>query len=81
MLRRLTEFVINRGNRVVEECISTAWEMEKAGEVLQRSKQDFRSWKIVCKTLAPLSVTAGGRYALNSYLHGTTCQLRFLLKL
>ena len=34
----LAEFVMNRGNRVVEECISTAWEMEKASDVLQRSK-------------------------------------------
>ena len=34
----LAEFVMNRGNRVVEECISTAWEMEKANELLQRSK-------------------------------------------
>ena len=34
----LAEFVMNRGNRVVEECISTAWEIEKASEVLQRSK-------------------------------------------
>ena len=34
----LAEFVMNRGNRVVEECISTAWEMEKASELLQRSK-------------------------------------------
>lgn len=63
----LAEFVMNRGNRVVEECISTAWEMEKASEVLQRSKLTR------LQTLAPLSVTAGGRNALNSYLCGTTC--------
>jgi len=29
---------MNIGNRVVEECISKAWEMEKASEVLNRSK-------------------------------------------
>ena len=34
----LAEFVMNRGSRVVEECISTACEMEKASEVLERSK-------------------------------------------
>ena len=34
----LAEFVMNRGNRVVKECISTAWEMEKASDVLQRSQ-------------------------------------------
>lgn len=34
----LAEFVVNRGNRVVEEVIATAWEMENASEVLKRSK-------------------------------------------
>ena len=32
----LAEFVMNRGNRVVGESISTAWEMEKASEVLNK---------------------------------------------
>ena len=78
----LAEFVMNRGNRVVEECISTAWEMEKASDVLQISKLTrLQILEKFCKTLAPLSVTAGGRYTLNSYSRGTTCQLRFLPKL
>lgn len=34
----LAEFVMNRGNGVVEECVSTGWEMEKASEVLERSQ-------------------------------------------
>ena len=34
----LAEFVMNRGSRVVQECISTAWEMEKASEALERNK-------------------------------------------
>ena len=34
----LAEFVMNRGNRVVEEVISTAWDMERSSEVLRRSK-------------------------------------------
>ena len=34
----LAEFVVNRGNRLVEEVIATAWEMENASEVLKRSK-------------------------------------------
>ena len=34
----LADFVMNRRNRVVRECISTAWEMGKVSEVLQGSK-------------------------------------------
>ena len=34
----LAEFVMNRGNRVVEEVISKPWDMERSSEVLQRSK-------------------------------------------
>ena len=34
----LTEFVFNRGNKVVEEVIATSWEMENASDVIERSK-------------------------------------------
>ena len=34
----LAEFIVNRGTKVVEEVIATAWEMENASEVLERSK-------------------------------------------
>ena len=34
----LAEFIVNRGSKVVEEVIATAWEMEKASEVLQRRR-------------------------------------------
>ena len=34
----LAEFLMNRGNRVVEKVISTAWDMERSSEVLRRSK-------------------------------------------
>ena len=34
----LAEFIVNRGTKVVEEVIATAWEMEEASEVLERSK-------------------------------------------
>lgn len=34
----LAEFIINRGKKVVEEVISTAWEMEEASETLLRSR-------------------------------------------
>ena len=34
----LAEFVVNRGNKVVEEVIATAWEMEKASEALHRKR-------------------------------------------
>ena len=34
----LAEFIVNRGNKVVEEVISTAWEMEEASETLLRSR-------------------------------------------
>ena len=34
----LAEFIVNRGNKVVEEVIATAWEMEKTSEVLLRGK-------------------------------------------
>lgn len=75
----LVEFVMNRGSRVVKKCISTAWEMEKASEMLERSKLTrIQSCKNVCKTIAVLSVTVVGRNALNSYLCGTTYQLKCL---
>ena len=34
----LAEFIVNRGNKVAKEVIGTAWEMEKASEVLLRGK-------------------------------------------
>ena len=34
----LTKFIINRGTKVMEEVIATAWKMEEASEVLKRSK-------------------------------------------
>ena len=58
----LAEFVMNRGNRVVEECISTAWEMEKASEVLQRSK--LTRLQILEKCLEdPCTAECFGRWA------------------
>ena len=59
---------MNRGNRVVEECISTAWEMEKASEVLQRSQLTRLQILENClQDHCTPSVTAGGWNALNSY--------------
>ena len=58
----LAEFVMNRGNRVVEECISTVWEMEKASEVLQRSK--LTRLQILEKCLQdPFTAECYGRWA------------------
>jgi len=58
----LAEFVMNRGNRVVEECISTAWEMEKASEVLERSK--LTRLQILEKCLQdPCTAECYGRWA------------------
>ena len=34
----LAEFIINRGSKVVQEVISSAWEMEEASEALIRSR-------------------------------------------
>lgn len=34
----LAEFIVNRGSKVVEEVIATAWEMEGASEALARSR-------------------------------------------
>ena len=59
----LAEFVMNRGNRVVEECISTAWEMEKASNVLERSK--LTRLQILEKCLQdPCTAECGGRWAV-----------------
>ncbi|XP_020621174.1 uncharacterized protein LOC110058852 [Orbicella faveolata] len=73
----LAEFVMNRGNRVVEECISMAWGMEKASEVLQRSK--LTRLLILEKCLQdPCTAVCCGRWTeCAQQLCGTTCQLKF----
>ena len=59
----LAEFVMNRGNRAVEECISTAWEMEKASDVLQRRK--LTRVQILEKCLQdPCTAECDGRWAV-----------------
>lgn len=34
----LLEFIVNRGSKVVDQVIATAWEMEKTSYVLQQRK-------------------------------------------
>ena len=78
----LAEFVMNKGNRVVEECISTAWEMEKASDVLERSK--LTRLQILEKCLqAPCTAECDGRWAVfaQQLLAWNHVPLGFLLKL
>ena len=56
----LAEFIVNRGTKVVEEVIATAWEMENASEVLERSK------------LSRVEILDGGCSVPNNCSHGTT---------